>query len=138
MGDPTRPAPAGGAPYSGAPHIPPGHLSFDSRSLGFFVLVSWVLAVGCWLFVVGRRSCVRFWVGYWRFVCLGIMGVGGWLVVDYLFLIGGLSKANGHGTQYPLAHQTADTRATQTQHDQMCRSCVRCLVFGDLSLIIVD
>ena len=56
------------------------------------------------------------------------MGVGrrlvvdwlvGWLVVDHLLLIGGLSKANGHDIQYP-----------QTQHDLMCRSCVCCLVFG--------
>ena len=67
-----------------------------------FVFVSWVLAVG-WLLV-------------------------GWLVVGCLLLIGGLSKANRHDIQYPPAHQTADTRATQTQHDLMCRSCVRCLV----------
>ena len=71
---------------------------------GLFVFVSWVLAVG-WLLV-------------------------GWLVVGCLLLIGGLSKANRHDIQYPPAHQTADTRATQTQHDLMRRSCVRCLVFG--------
>ena len=38
-----------------------------------------------WLLVVGCRSCVRFWVGYWRFFCLGIMGVGSWLIAGRLF-----------------------------------------------------
>ena len=74
-------------------------------------------------------------MGYWRFVCLGIVDVGGWLVVGCLMLIGGLSEANGHDIQYPPAHQTAGTRATQTQHYLMCRSCVRCLVFGGWSVV---
>ena len=89
------------------------------------------------------------------FLCLGIVGVGGCLVGAPLFgvlllagwlMVGGLlviccllsvvlagrlllcSKANGHDIQYPPAQQTADTKATQTLHGLMCRSCVRCLV----------
>ena len=69
-------------------------------------------------------------MSYWRFACLGIVDVGGWLVVGCWMLIGGLSEANSHGIQYPPAQQTADTKATQTLHGLMCRSCVPCLVVG--------
>ena len=137
---------------SGAPHIPPGHLGMGTLVLGLRLkqptansgrksdtwshvegrscvryllcclanraLRSWfvclgIIGVGAWLVIVcllviaGCRSCVRFWVGCWRFVCLGIMGVGAFwlLVVCSLLWIGGLSKANRHDIRYPPAHQ---------------------------------
>ena len=74
-----------------------------------FVVCCWLCVVGCWLLVV-VGCCVLV-------VC--------WLVVGCLLSIGGLAKANRHDIQYPPAHQTADTGATQTHHDLMCRSCVR-------------
>ena len=60
----------------------------------------YVRLIGGWLVVIflvilGCRSCVRFWMGCWRFVCLGIMVVGALvvclMVVGCLLSIGRLS-----------------------------------------------
>ena len=62
----------------------------------------WLVVI--FLVVVGCRSCVRFWMGCWRFVCLGIMVVGSWLMVGCLLLIGDLSEDSRRDFQYPPAH----------------------------------
>ena len=63
--------------HSGAPHIPSDQRSFGSWFLGLGILgigglvgwlvVDWLVGVGCWLLVVGRWSLV---VGRWLLLLL--------------------------------------------------------------------
>ena len=94
MGALTRPAPAGGAPYSGAPHIPPGQRSFGSWLLAFGILGIGGLVVG-WLSVVGRLFVgwlsVVGWlvVGVWLVGWLVVGGCFGWFAARSLWLVVG-------------------------------------------------